>query len=377
MKNVQLIRIKKNIQRYLYINKWIKTSLFNVFYPFSSQKLTLKSNEAFEIINDMKAEPITSSIHENIIDKECKYDLTIIIPAYNVSLYIDKCINSILSQKTTYKYKVLVVDDGSSDDTGKIIDSYKEDNRVLIIHQDNAGISASRNRGLHHISSNYIAFVDSDDYLPDNSIQKLLDAAYLNNADIVEGSHYRVYDKKLVKSMTHTDNISSSSNKLIGMPWGKVYKSVLFSKVVFPEKLRFEDSICTFLIYPQAHNIVTIADYVYAYRIIGTSDSHLNANKKHQSLDTLWITKLLIKEHEVLGLISDKEYSSSVIKQIVLNYHRMKKLPENVQKAAFVITSDVFRKYCLDLYFTENEQLLVDAIKALDYGRYKLYCLMN
>lgn len=375
MRSVQLIKHAKTIQ-YSRLYRWVKAFMLRILYPFSSYKIELSLDESMRILNDNRPKPDTTSIHKNVVDINYDSDLTVIIPAYNVADYIDECVQSVLSQETRYNFKVVLVDDGSTDETGRKIDLYKEDKRVSIVHKENGGLSSARNCGLFHLTSKYVTFVDSDDCLPPNAIQRIMDAAYLNDADIVEGSHYRMYDNADVKAVTHSDSNSSPAEELIGMAWGKVYKSSLFENIIFPEKLLFEDSICTFLLYPQAKRIATVSDYVYKYRIILTSITHSQKNQQ-RSIDTLWITELMLKEHLLLKLPNNKTYFSSIIKQIVLNYKRMKKLPESVQQAAFVVTCDFFKKYCSAYEYTKDEIRLVNALNTLDYGKYKIYCGMK
>ena len=91
--------------------------------------------------------------------------ISIIVPVYNVEKYVEKCINSIINQ--TYKnLQIILVDDGSKDNSGKICDEFKlKDNRIEVIHKNNGGLSDARNAGLKLAKGDYIGFVDSDDYI--------------------------------------------------------------------------------------------------------------------------------------------------------------------------------------------------------------------
>ena len=101
-------------------------------------------------------------------------DLDIIIPAYNAENYIDKCLNSVLSQKTKYNFRVLVIDDGSTDATGKILDGYSG---ISVIHQENRGFSGARNAGLDRAEADYLLFLDSDDELCPGAVEALMSRA--------------------------------------------------------------------------------------------------------------------------------------------------------------------------------------------------------
>ena len=103
-------------------------------------------------------------------------NLSIIVPVYNVELYIAECIDSILAQ--TFKdWELILVDDGSKDNSGKICDEYaQKDSRIKVIHKKNEGLSSSRNTGLDNISGKFVTFVDSDDViLGEDTLQKLID----------------------------------------------------------------------------------------------------------------------------------------------------------------------------------------------------------
>lgn len=110
--------------------------------------------------------------------------VTIIVPVYNVEKYLDKCIESILYQ--TYKnLEIILVDDGSTDNSGKIIDEYaKKDTRIVVIHKENGGVSSARNAGLNNSTGDYICFCDADDYLMNDYVEYLLNMALTNDVDI-------------------------------------------------------------------------------------------------------------------------------------------------------------------------------------------------
>lgn len=352
----------------------MKKIKFKCLAPFTTNKIHMNTEVARKVLEDFHSNPKSECIHKNKIDNDYAYDLTVVVPCYNVEHYVLECVNSIVNQETKYKYNIVLIDDGSTDDTGKILDSFCDLQNVTVIHQENNGIAGARNQALYHIMSKYITFVDSDDYLVPGAIQNMLDVAYEQNADIVEGSHYRLYNDKLVKSVTHKLVVSNGSAiNLIGMAWGKIYRSTLFENVIFPERMCFEDSICSFLIYPSAPVVVTIPDYVYVYRIIINSISHSSA-RMARSVDTIWVTELMLKDHAELNLNRNPSYSDLIIKQIVLNYNRLKKLPKEIQLASFVVTCDIFAKYCDSLEFKSSDKYLVNSMNEFDYGKYKLFC---
>ena len=108
-----------------------------------------------------------------IVEKN-NFLISVIVPVYNVEKYINRCIDSILSQ--TYGYlEIILVDDGSKDSSGIICDAYKKiDSRIKVIHKENGGLSSSRNIGLDLCKGDYICFIDSDDWIAADTIEHLL-----------------------------------------------------------------------------------------------------------------------------------------------------------------------------------------------------------
>ena len=101
------------------------------------------------------------------------YDLQIIFPVYYEEKYIDNCILSLLSQQTNYKWQAIIINDGSTDDTFNLLQKYKNEENIIILSQENKGFSATRNRGLELLSSKYVMFLDSDDFLVEGTIENL------------------------------------------------------------------------------------------------------------------------------------------------------------------------------------------------------------
>ncbi len=110
--------------------------------------------------------------------------ISVVIPAYNVGKYIDKCIDTVLTQ-TYSNIEIILVDDGATDDTAEICDNYaKKDNRVKVIHKKNGGLSDARNAGIDAAKGKYITFIDSDDYIADDYVEFLYKLLIGKDADI-------------------------------------------------------------------------------------------------------------------------------------------------------------------------------------------------
>nr|MCR5067978.1 glycosyltransferase [Erysipelotrichaceae bacterium] len=123
--------------------------------------------------------------------------VSIIVPVYNREKSIERCIQSVLNQD--YRdIELILVDDGSRDDSFKIISEYaQKDNRIVAIHKENGGVSSTRNRALREASGKYVQFLDADDWLPFDSTKLLVRAMEDGDADMVIGDFYRVVDDKV------------------------------------------------------------------------------------------------------------------------------------------------------------------------------------
>jgi glycosyltransferase involved in cell wall biosynthesis len=216
--------------------------------------------------------------------------VSVIVPAYNVEKYIEKCLESILEQ--TYRnIEIIVIDDGSKDGTWDIITGLmKSSPRIKGYHQENKGVSSARNFGLKEASGDYIQFVDGDDYIPRDAVEKLVTALETNSAEWVNCQYHRVdengdglEDYNFTKGYIE---LANENSKLVFIRdilleyfagfeiWNKLYISDLIRKgnLKFDEKCHMgedlEFNICYCL---QAGSIVCIEDRLYFYRVRGGS----------------------------------------------------------------------------------------------------------
>ena len=145
--------------------------------------------EAIEVLNRLHKKKKIDIAKSCIRAKEIKYDVSIIVPVYNAEKNLEICIKSLINQKTNYKYEIICVNDGSSDDSLEILHRLSEyEEKIVIVDQTNGGASKARNSGMKIAKGRYFFFVDADDILPEKTIEVLLKAAKRSNADIVQGS---------------------------------------------------------------------------------------------------------------------------------------------------------------------------------------------
>ena len=362
--------------------KQVKRKCFLFVYPFAApffhKTINMSAEDAERILQTFSPRPSGGCFAENRLKKPFRYDLQIIVPAYNVEKYLRECMDSVLGQKTSYSYKVVLIDDGSTDSTPRIADEYAKDPRVTVIHQENRGISGARNTGLKEIEAEYITFLDSDDALPEGAVQYWMDAAGKYDADIVEGSYYFLSGALLTKHpcMEEREPRMCSAGNLSGFPWLKVFRSEIFQNLCFPEGFWFEDTINVFLIYPAVKKACLIPEFVYVYRD-NLSGITRSAPCKPKCVDTYWVTELLAKERDRLHLPHDPEYQDMFLRQVLINAKRIKKTPKNVQKSVFCLTCGLFCRLFDAESIPAAHEPLKKALEQRDFSAYMLYVITH
>lgn len=136
-----------------------------------------------------------------------KVDISIIVPVYNVKLYLERCMKSLINQ-TYNNYEIILVDDGSSDGSGELCDGYTNYSKVKVIHQPNKGLSGARNTGIKNALGEYIMFVDSDDYIDVKSCEQFMNILKNGTFDIVCADAYRVTEKGITEKNKDRTNIN-------------------------------------------------------------------------------------------------------------------------------------------------------------------------
>ena len=204
--------------------------------------------------------------------------VSIIIPVYNVEDYLKRCVDSIIGQ--TYKnIEIILIDDGSTDKSGNICDDYlKADKRIKVIHKKNGGLSDARNFGLNISQGDYVCFVDSDDFVSELYVEKLLENSLRTGADVCACNFYYIDEfnkkwikaekqEKIYKSDEAIKDIFTVKQNTEVMVWNKIYKKELLDKndIKFPVGKIHEDNFTTYKIYDKANYVSLINDKLYYY----------------------------------------------------------------------------------------------------------------
>lgn len=212
--------------------------------------------------------------------------ISIIIPVYNVEAYINKCIDSLLKQRYS-NIEVLLVDDGSTDNSGKICDDYaKQDKRICVVHKENGGVSSARNTGLKLVKGDYIAWVDPDDWIEEDMFSYLIENAITYSADITICARIERYpDKSVIKGLSELSilNTEEALSKLFedkdlgSYLWDKLWRKELFEDIVFPEGKVFEDIAVVYKVFGRANRILCLPEAKYNY--LQRTDSIVGSQK--------------------------------------------------------------------------------------------------
>ncbi len=199
--------------------------------------------------------------------------ISVIVPVYNVAAYLPACLDSILSQSYP-ALEILLIDDGSTDESGRICDEYAaRDSRIRVIHQKNGGAAAAKNAGLRSATGTYLAFADSDDLVEPGAYEKLVSALEATGADIVKGAHEllftdgtELHPSKPCCESGEMHLLRFTKDWMHGLLWDKLYRRNLFDGIFFREGNVIDDEFFTYRGVMNAKMVVTIADTVYTYR---------------------------------------------------------------------------------------------------------------
>lgn len=335
--------------------------------------------EAEALLRSQSPDPNSGAYHpDSAPPAPPQYDLDIIIPVYKVESYLPACAESVLTQKTRYRFRAIFVDDGSPDSCGQYLDTLPQEN-VLVLHQENRGLSGARNTGIAASSARYLLFLDSDDLLAEGAVEALLTAAFEHNAALVQGAFTTFSDGKPPKrdfTFPQPLVLDPPADTLPGYAWGKCVRADYFRHLRFPEGYWFEDSVNSQLLFPlivqNGDRIVGLNQIVCHYRENPQGIS-AQATGRPKSLDSFYITRRLHQDRSPLSLPPTQADYEYILRMVLLTYARTEKLPDNVKKALLAAWSGFLKSEFPDFH-TENSSLL-PLEKALHEQNYPLYSL--
>lgn len=202
--------------------------------------------------------------------------ISVIVPVYNVEKYLPRCVESLLNQ-TYDNLEIILVDDGSTDDSGKICDDYaRKVKKIKTFHKKNGGLSSARNYGILHSSGEFISLIDSDDYV-DSSLYEDCMRAFDKDSDILVFNYRKEYDEQPIYDLKVSNKISKHSNidalnlllstSIDNFAWNKIYRKHLFKNVSFPNGKNFEDIGTIYKLFIESRDVIVLENEYYHYVI--------------------------------------------------------------------------------------------------------------
>lgn len=233
-------------------------------------------------------------------------EISIIVPVYKVEKYLKKCVDSILAQ-TFSDFELILVDDGSPDNSGRICDDYaKKDARVRVVHKQNGGLSSARNAGIEVAKGKYLGFVDSDDYIAEDMYELLYKAIIKEEADLSICGIYDVYEGKdpiikptIKKTVTAEEALLLilQGNIISVHAVNKLYKRELFSTIRYPEGKYHEDSFIIVDLLNQCHKVAIDSEQkYYYYHRLGSINTESFSEKQFEFIEAWENNEIKLKD---------------------------------------------------------------------------------
>lgn len=259
--------------------------------------------------------------------------ISVIVPVFQVDSYLDKCIQSIVNQ-TYCCLEIILIDDGSEDASPQICDRWAgNDSRIKVIHQKNMGGGAARNAGLRIAKGDYIAFVDSDDYISPNMYECML-SHFSEDIDIIECGYntFATTDVEFENEMsTHNPTVYTTEAAMREhikdhffrqLIWNKLYRRNVVEGIFFPTEKGIDDEFWTYRVLLKARKLIRIPEKLYAYRQHDTSVMHtLNVEKRIRGINAKCLRhEAIVEKFPQLKGISCKSiwFSSMYEGQLIL-----------------------------------------------------------
>ena len=295
--------------------------------------------------------------------------ISVIVPVYNVENYLEKCLNSLVNQ-TLEEIEILVINDGSTDDSQKIIDEFQKKfpQKIKAFSKENGGLSDARNFGIDRASGNFLAFVDSDDYVSENMLQEMYDLAIKNEAELVICNLQKVDEhgnvtQKLTQIPNFSEKIDLEKNfsvfsDISYFACNKIFKRELFDGKRFQKGMHFEDIELIPQILLQCKILAKTDAFHYQYleRTNSISKSHTE-----RGLDILKAVKNVEKAFENSVYFSQqKELKGFQILEGIYTF---------LAYLAFVKDDKVYRKMSLELKEFSKERN-ISTLEILKYKRF-------
>lgn len=312
--------------------------------------------------------------------------LSVILPIYKVENYIEQCVKSIV-QQTYENLEIILVDDGSPDKCPEICDTWaQKDDRIKVIHKENGGLSDARNAGLKMAVGQYIAFIDSDDWVDVNMFEKAMQALEEHHADIAAVNVYYAYEdgrkevrnpevQKLVYSNPEAMQKLLEESVFQQTVWNKVYRRSVIQDIEFPKGKLNEDEYWSYRAFANAGKVVYLNEALYYYRQREGSIMSAFNLRRLDGLEARMQRLAYLKEHYPTLITGEKLRLCKVciyFYQCVLKMENVSEIEKGKQLVRQYMDELSFSKEELKQYSLKDRMAITASKKNLD-----LYCKVH
>lgn len=319
--------------------------------------------------------------------------VSVVVPVYNTEKYLRRCLDSLVNQ-TLKDIEIIIINDNSPDNSKLILDEYekKYKDKIKVFHnKTNKGIGYNRNLGIKKATGEYIAFVDSDDWVNETMYEKMYNKAKKDNLDLVVCNFHKMLEKENDESEEiephyklkyFEDTVLKDKPELLLevnlAPWNKLYKKELLSGVEFPEKLKYEDAIVVVKAMARAKKIGMVDEKLNYYIVRSKSETTVMDKKVY---DILEITKMIIKELKSHDYYDDiKAYVEAMTIRNLFRYtlqqkyQKDKKIRNDFIDKVFNYLNDEFPNWKSNKIWKQRNFLkrMIEGSKVLT----KIYCTL-
>lgn len=282
--------------------------------------------------------------------------VSIVVPIYNVEQYLEECIDSLLHQ-TYSNIEIILIDDGSTDNSLKICSKYYNNSKIKVIKQENQGVSVARNTGLQNAKGEYIAFVDPDDIVSENYIEIMLkniekyqcDLLYCKYTNDYEKINKKLTSKRQIKKASYVYEKILKNQGIDGYVWNKLFKMSIIKKY----RIKFEEGITIWedlkfiinYIY-RCNKIIFINDILYYYRVRDNSAVNNSKASQKKAEDKVTVCqKLLLEDHKqnvIYTKALKKIYKNVLVEYIYQLLVNNKRISPQYEEKIKKIYKDIF-----------------------------------
>lgn len=311
--------------------------------------------------------------------------VSVIVPVYNVERYIEKCLETLVSQ-TLEDIEIIIVNDGSKDKSIEIINKFIEKfpKKIVYLEKENGGLSDARNYGIAYAKGEYIAFLDSDDYIEKDMYEQMYKIAQKEDSDMVECDFYWEYPNKTKKDIGQVySNKKEMLQKIRVVAWNKIIKTSILekTKIQFPKGLRYEDVEFTYKLIPNLNKVSFLKKPCIHYIQRENSISNMQNERTKEIFNVLDNVIKYYKENDYYDEYKEELeyiYARYLLCSSLLRMVKIKQ--KDVRKALLDLTwnnlNTNFPNWKANKILINNKSKKDIYLRSVSKVTYKIYCFI-